>query len=429
MRPRLLLALTVSTLSLGAFSAAVPVSAMTEDGSARAAQSMARAERELARTKTERAVRYAEEAVELAPMSVAARELLARSYLSDGRLTSADAAYRDLLALAPGDSGATLNLALVRVALGDGEGARALLNGAALPVVDKGLGLVLAGDLAGGGHLLESAAQADGADGRVRQNLAFAYAMAGDWRRARVVASQDLDPATVHQRIGEWAQVARPANSWDQVAYLLNIKPVEDSGQPAKLALNRSSVPQVAAEPQTDVLAVAEDPAPDTVTGVLSMAVADAAVAESVPESVPEVLPAFVARPVVQAPVRPRPIVAEAKLIPASVTVARPSVRFTSGGRYVLQLGAYVTPGAAERGWTKAAGRANLSNATPLASKVTVRGQQFTRLAAGRFDSRAEANALCRAIKARGGDCFVREVNGDDAPRWASRAKDTVASR
>ncbi len=425
MRPRLLLAITVSTLSLGAFSAAVPVSAMAEDGSARAAQSMAKAERELARTKTERAVRYAEEAVELAPMSVAARELLARSYLSDGRLTSADAAYRDLLALSPGDSGATLNLALVRVALGDGEGARALLGGAELPVADKGLGLVLAGDLAGGGRLLESAAQADGADGRVRQNLAFAYAMAGDWRRARVVASQDLDPATVHQRIGEWAQVATPRNSWDQVAYLLNIKPVEDSGQPAKLALNRSPVPQMAVEPQADALAIADEPAPDTVTGVLSAAVADAAVAESVPE----VLPAFVARPVVQAAVRPRPVVAEAKLIPASVTVARPLMRFTSGGRYVLQLGAYVTPGAAERGWSKAAGRANLSNATPLASKVTVRGQQFTRLAAGRFDSRGEANALCRAIKAKGGDCFVREVMGDDTPRWASRAKDVVASR
>ena len=421
MRPRLLLALTVSTLSLGALSTAMPVFA-ADDGAARAAQSMAKAERELARSRTERGVRFAEDAVELAPMSVEARELLARSYLSDGRLTSADAAYRDLLALVPGDGGATLNLALVRVALGDGEGARALLNGGELPVADKGLGLVLAGDVTGGGRLLEAAARADGADGRVRQNLAFAYAMAGDWQHARVVASQDLDPATVHQRIGEWAQVARPTNSWDQVAYLLNIKPVEDAGQPAKLALNRAALPQDV-EPQA--IALADDPAPDSAAGVLAASVEDVAL----DEPAPPVQPAFVAAPVVQEAVRPRPVEPKARLIPASVTVARPQARFTGGGRYVLQLGAYVTPGAAERGWAKAAARANLSDATPLASKVTVRGQQFTRLAAGRFDSRAEANALCHAIKAKGGDCFVRTIQGDDSPRWAGRARDAVASR
>ena len=41
----------------------------------------------------------------------------------------------------------------------------------------------------------KTAARAPGATARTRQNLALAYAMTGDWRRARAVAAQDLSPA------------------------------------------------------------------------------------------------------------------------------------------------------------------------------------------------------------------------------------------
>lgn len=455
MSPRLFLAITASSLSLGAFTAAVPVSAMAEASTARAAQALQKAEQELARGKTERAVRYAEKAVEAAPMSREARELLARTYLSDGRLSSAEAAYRDLLVLSPDDSSAALNLALVRAALGDGAEARSLLMATNLSAADKGLGLVLAGDVRGGAQLLESAARSDSADGRVRQNLGFAYAMAGDWRRARVIASQDLAPAAVHQRIGEWAQIARPRNSWDQVAYLLNIQPVEDAGMPAALALNRAAVaPPVAVamaqpsiEASPELMAYAQPTAARpaivpsvSVAPVAASSVVEGAVLAAVALSQPVIQPLpGTAPPVAVSRPAPRPSVAqaanvvqaggEAKLIPASVTVKPRSTRFTSGGRYVVQLGAYVTPGAAERGWAKAAGRVDLSHAAVLTDKVTVRGRQFTRLSAGHFGSRAEAQTLCRTIQGRGGECFVREVKGDDEPRWAARAQERVASR
>ena len=255
MRSRLLLALGVSTLTVATAAVSVPVFARSDDGAARANEYVAKAERELARDKTERAVRYAEHAVEAAPLSPAARAMLARAYLADGRLNSAESATRDLLSLTPGDATATLNLTLIRASLGQEADARALLASAdGLSPADKGLGLVLAGDVAGGGAILEAAARSSDADGRVRQNLAFAYAMAGDWRQARVVASQDLPPAAVHERIGEWAKVARPRNSWDRVAYLLNIQPVEDEGMPARLALQ---VP-----PAAPVLAAAVEPSP-----------------------------------------------------------------------------------------------------------------------------------------------------------------------
>ena len=465
MRSRLILALAASVVSVGGLTLAAPVFAKAEDGTQRAAEQMAKAERELALDKTERAVKYAERAVEAAPLSVEARALLARTYLADGRLTSAQAAYGDVLTLAPGDPTATLNLALVRTALGDRTGAHALLMGSGgLSDADRGLGLVLTGDLAGGVRTLTQAARGPEADGRLRQNLAFAYAMAGDWRQARVVASQDLAPAMVHQRIGEWSQVARPRNSWDQVAYLLNIQPVEDAGMPQGLALNlpaarAASTALAQAEPvverpaviapvavaelpsRSEVAVVASEPAivfqRQAVVQPLPMAQAAPAVpttmlARSAPVPPP---PLMLAR---AAPAAPAPMLARAappaapsgRLQPASTTVRAPSSRFTSGGRFVVQLAAYVTPGAAETGWMRAQRRYDLDGATPLASKATVGGRQFTRLAAGHFTTRAEATAVCRSVKSDGGECFVREVRGDDLPHWAKRAgSGRVASR
>ena len=431
MRSHLLLALGASTMTVAAVAVAAPVLARADDGAARAADYVAKAERELARDKTERAVSYAERAVEAAPMSVDARAMLARAYLADGRLNSAESAYRDLLTLVPGDSTATLNLALVRASLGDGTEARSLLLAAeGLSAADRGLGLVLAGDVAGGGAMLAEAARSPAADGRVRQNLAFAYAMAGDWRQARVIASQDLPPAAVHDRIGEWAKVARPRNSWDRVAYLLNIQPVEDEGMPERLALRipaGTSAQVASAEPTEFSQELAAYAEPEPVASVASPPPTPAA------WSAPDLSPNLAVQPPVQPTPTARPATAAGHatphLVPTSVTVRPPSTRFTSGGRFVVQLGAYVTPGAAERGWAKAAARSDLRRVAALSSQITIGGRQFTRLSAGHFASRGEAAALCRSVKAGGGDCFVREVKGDDAPRWASRAKDALASR
>ena len=433
MRSRFLLALGVSTLTVATAAVSVPVFARSDDGAARAGEYVAKAERELARDKTERAVRYAEHAVEAAPLSFAARAMLARAYLADGRLNSAESATRDLLSLTPGDATATLNLALIRASLGQEADARALLASAeGLSPADKGLGLVLAGDVAGGGAILEAAARSSDADGRVRQNLAFAYAMAGDWRQARVVASQDLPPAAVHERIGEWAKVARPRNSWDRVAYLLNIQPVEDEGMPARLAL------QVL--PAAPVLAAAVEPSPfaqelASYDDSDQQEVEGEAVDEPATfDAVPPPARAVYSQPVVQAFQPAGPATAPARAPTIRAEEARPiahrsPLRPAATGRFVVQLGAYVTPGAAERGWAKAAAHSDLRSVAALSSKITVNGREFTRLSAGHFTSRGEATALCRSVQAHGGACFVRAIRGDDAPRWASRAKDALALR
>ena len=203
-----------------------------------------------------KAIKLAEQAVESAPNDAGYRALLGQVYLQAGRLVSAEASFHDAVTLYPEDGRSTLSLALVQIALGKPEMALQTIDGSRTPVspADHGLALALAGDVQGAITMLQAAAREEGASVKVRQNLALSYAMAGHWSEARAIAAQDLPADQLDRRMLTWAGFAMPRNSWDQVASLLEIKPVLDAGQPARLAL----APQPAATVQ---LAQAE-PAP-----------------------------------------------------------------------------------------------------------------------------------------------------------------------
>src|SRR5690606_19605158 len=103
----------------------------------------------------------------------------------------------------------------------------------------------------------------------MRQNLAFAYALAGRWREARLMAEQDVPADQVPDRIEQWAMLAQPGAWQQRVAGLLSVPAgVVDTGQPSALALaNTPSIEQLAAEaaPPAELapaLAEAEAPAP-----------------------------------------------------------------------------------------------------------------------------------------------------------------------
>ena len=73
-----------------------------------------------------------------------------------------------------------------------------------------GLALTLAGRPADAIPVLEAAAREQGADATVRQNLALAHALAGDWTEARTIASQDVPADKLDGRIHQWMQLASP---------------------------------------------------------------------------------------------------------------------------------------------------------------------------------------------------------------------------
>jgi len=203
----------------------------------------------------EAALGHAEKAVELSPNDVGYRMLLADLYLKGGRFQSAETTFADVLALDPSNQRAALSIALARIALGrTGEAIAQLdeLSRTASPA-DVGLAFALAGEARRAIEMLEPAARAEGATARTRQNLALAYALAGDWQKARLTAAQDVSPAELGNRLQHWAGLASPGQPGAQVAALLGVTPAaSDAGQPTRLALARpeaGTTAYAAAEP------------------------------------------------------------------------------------------------------------------------------------------------------------------------------------
>ena len=208
------------------------------------------------------AISFAERAVEKTPNDAGFRALLGNAYFAGGRFASAEAAYKDALAIYPSQTQVVLKLALVEIAQGKNAEAVSLLsdNDNLLDPSDYGLAMALAGRPADAISVLESVARIPGADARVRQNLALAYALTGDWTQARTVASQDVPANQLDSRIQQWMQFAKPAHASDQVAALTGVVPAAaDPGEPVKLALSKPDSRQAEAAP---VAAAPVAPAP-----------------------------------------------------------------------------------------------------------------------------------------------------------------------
>lgn len=438
--------LTATALGLALVSGTVAaVAAPDRGGSAtvarkRADRLMAGAREAMARGVPTAAVRQAEAAVIEVPRDPQARAMLGRAYLAAGRFRSAETALGDALALDPTLVRAAINRALAQIALGRGaEAAAALdtLRGTGNDA-DVGLALALLGRPDEARPLLLAAARVPGADARVRQNLAFAFALEGRWNEAATIAAQDVPTDLVADRLRRWAMVGQlRADPAKQVGVMLGVLPVADSGQPAALALavepaSREPVllAQVAPPPTAPlpfvipppVVLPAEAPHPALLTA-----------APPVMAGEPRVV-AFAGPPVMrfgravaqqrgQALTRPAIAAVES-------TAARPvmlvSHRVTdrASGKWVVQIGAYSSPVRTEIAWTALSRRATfLADYTPTGSGFRHRGAVLHRLSISGLASRTQAHRLCERLRAVGGHCFVRTDGGDRPMQWAVRAK------
>jgi Flp pilus assembly protein TadD len=390
------------------------------------------------------AVSFAEAAVEQKPEDASLRALLGNAYFAAGRFASAEATYRDSLSLSAAQPKLVLKLALVQIAQGKRDEALALLSasGAMLDAADFGLAVALAGRATEAVSILSDAARRPGADARLRQNLALAYALDGDWTAARTVAEQDLSPDLVDQRVQQWMSFAKPARAPDQVAALTGVTPAAfDPGQPTRLALRtsetRTAEVQSAPQPQAQAAApVLRAPAP----AVPQAAVAPAAIEVPLPVPAPtavataeaDAAPAFVAadsppaEPVAEPEyVAPRQRAAikaasakVAKLVRKPASLPRRSGNSTA----VVQLGAYGSPQRVAAAWTDAARRFTVLRAySPMSARFNSPQGLVYRLSVRGFGSAREAAVLCASLRKAGGKCFVRTVAGDAPVRIASR--------
>ena len=357
------------------------------------------------------AVRLAETAVALVPRNAGYRATLAEFYLKSGRFDSAATAYRDALRLNPQDSRSRLSLALTEIGLGENVAALATLGSAdgRIASADLGLALALAGDRQGAIRLLSTAARQNGATGRVRQNLALAHALAGDWMQARTIAAQDVGTDELDARMAFWALFAAPKQSYDQVATLLGVQPVADAGQPARLAL--IEVPPEAAPAKAAEVIMPSAPA--------YVAPQAATVAATVDD----------ARPVAAAPVIAATLAGIQRVLPPQMARAvtrtiraAASAPASLKGRYVVQIGAFSDTESVERAWNDSVGKLDrLADYAPASTRFTVGRGTLTRLSVGGFATRLHATDLCDSLRRAGGNCFVRAMAGDAPVRWASR--------
>jgi D-alanyl-D-alanine carboxypeptidase len=434
-----------------------------------AAKAAEKARELLAAGKTARALGQAELAVSLDNQDGGHRALLGQTYLSSGRFASAATAFEDAISLGIKDPQTVIGLVLAKIASGDQRAALALIeeHRESVPASDAGLAQALAGDTQRAIYTLTEAAKQPDAGARTRQNLALALALSGRWAQSRIVASQDLSPAKLDARMGEWATMAQQSLPAYRVASLIGVKPVADNGMPVRLALVTPEAPVALAAaaaaadpaplaefappppPPVAVAAAVESIAQPAIRSVeLPMPTSQAAVAEAqliLADKTPyRVAPrvAGAAAPVrtaaVAAPVKPlaaapaeRPAATEARALAARVAAPRArSFDAKKPSGWAVQLGAFDTLGIAKEKWATLSRANSELGAFPASSQsASVNGRAFYRLTVNGLASRAEAMELCATLKASGQGCFVRSMNPGEKVQWAAKPSVRLASR
>jgi Flp pilus assembly protein TadD len=231
--------------------ASVALTGCSTGSAPRADVSVNKAQVALQKGETGAAITHAEAAVLANPRDPGFRALLGTAYLEAGRFQSAAQSFEDALALGEGDPRTVLSYALSKTAVGEQQAALAKLGEweNSLDPADAGLALALAGDAQRGVFLLTNAVRGGMNTAKVRQNLAYTYALAGNWRAARVMMAEDVPADQIDARLSDWAAKSRPEDYALRVADLLKVTPARDAGVPATLALaNFPSSEQLMAE-------------------------------------------------------------------------------------------------------------------------------------------------------------------------------------
>ena len=406
----------------------------------------AEAQKALAKGDAEKAISLAEAVVAANPREASYRALLGQAYLRAGRFASAVTTLNDAMKLGDNSTKTALSLSLAYVGAGRNSEAVGILNDwrDAIPASDLGLAYALAGESGRGAAILTDALRAGDKSPKLRQNLAYAFALDGRWREARLMAAQDVPADQLDARLSTWAAQARPEDSKLRVAGLLKVPMRADPGQPTALALGGSSdQEQLAAEtaasrspatagelPATGESAAAlaqyrpvDAPAAapgETTPEAFASQFANSEVVQPLPAVSPEAAPAASQRPVRVAaavvPSKPKAVAHRPGLRPrhAKAWVAG------KGSSHAVQLGSFASEQGARRAWGYYAKKnPELRNFKMAISQATVRGKRYWRVAAAGLDSRG-AGGLCSAVKNRGGVCFAYAVSpARNAPAMA----------
>lgn len=434
--PKIALALSTALVS-------VALAGCTTSSAPAASASLANAQAAIEKGKASKAVEHAEAAVLADPRNATNRALLGAAYLEAGRFLAAATSFGDALQLGDTDTRTVLSYALAQTALGNHVEAIRLLDQYEqdLDPADRGLALALAGEPRDGVRVLSNALRAGQNTAKVRQNLAYAYALEGNWRAARVMVAEDVPANLVSDRIAEWAQQTRPEAFQQRVASLLQVAPSFDAGQPVQLALRNFPsqevlVAQAAQDAVAPEVAAADTQSVELAAVEPNVATPSPVVAAPEAPSIPAVAPAPQPQPVrVAAAPAAAPVAAPSAKVTSNVVSnavvqelpdgyeapAKPVSRWAantsqrrmaatsdaSGGTHLVQLGSFYTREGAERAWTIYQNRhSQLDGRDLVITQAEVGGKTYFRVAAAGFNANSAA-AMCSTVKASGAGCIA----------------------
>ncbi|PKB19440.1 sporulation related protein [Novosphingobium kunmingense] len=396
-------------------------------------QTLAEASKLLAKGKTEKAIELAETAVAANPREPSYRALLGQAYFKAGRFDSAITTFNDAMKLGDNSARTALALALADVAAGRNRDAIAILDDwrDAIPGSDLGLAMALAGEPGRGVAILADELRAGDATAKLRQNLAYAYALDGRWREARLMAAQDIPADQLDKRLSAWAANAQPEAAKARVAALIRAPLRDDPGQPRMLALGDSPAgEQLAAETAATQTLATTSELPAVAAAPAAAPASTATLAQYTPVSTPDetAMVAPAETPAAQAPTFASAFAAQPVAAQAAPRTARPARVATvktlhkqglrprggvvaRGGSHAVQLGSFSSQQGARRAWgIFAAKNPELRKYRMQITQATVHGKQYWRVAAAGFD-KGSASGLCSTVKTRGGACFAYATN------------------
>ncbi len=442
-------------LIMGTALASVALAGCTTSNAPRADASFSKAQVALEKGQTSKAITHAEAAVLANPRDAQYRAMLGAAYLEAGRFSSAATSFDDALELGDNDPRTVLSFALAKTAIGDNSAALAALQDRQRDInpADLGLALALAGAPERGVHILTNAVRAGQNNAKIRQNLAYTYALGGNWRGARIMAAEDVPADQLDARLSEWANTSKAEDFQVRVANLLGVQPVSDGGQPQHLALGNfpsdAAMFAEAAEQAPAPVAEAKEP-----VKVASAAPAEpvkvAAAVEPKPaetmdtSEVARILAATSSKPMAAKPVAPKPaaspvpavakpaqssgprfvsnpVVQKAPATPKRATSSnsRGAVAANSSQRrmavasdtkvdtHLVQLGSYGTNADAKSAWSRLQKKyPELASHDVVITRAEVKGKTYYRVAAAGFGKRS-AQSMCSTVKRAGGGCFA----------------------
>ncbi len=254
------------------------------------------------------------------------------------------------------------------------------------------------------------------------------------------MASQDVPPDQLDQRITAWAKQGKPEDFRKRFAAMLGTMVRADEGQPAQLAIARDPSEEVAALPVPSLANVparadnigelppvengenfwlAEAARPEQVAAAPAPEVARTEVAGSPPvpsdayatakagvfeqafaQPAPVTQTASVTAPVAQQPLRKTRKVAAANRI-------FPGVKAAANGTHLGQLGSFSSKANADRAWSIFLSRnPELARFDRKLTEAFVNGKRYWRVSAAGFD-RTSARQMCSNVRVRGGACIL----------------------